>query len=144
MTNGNLSKIEEYVLTKLKSSKDTSHGWGHISRVRENALKIVNYLKINDMDLNLLQACCLLHDLCYTEFTTGSPYIYFFETKETVKILLRDRLDHLSFINEADWQIILEAVKVHSLSFPLRQLNKRRNYYCKILQDADTLDFYHE
>ena len=38
--------------------------------------------------------------------------------------------------------LIIEAIVSHSHSYPFRKLNKKKDHYTKILQDADTLDFF--
>lgn len=139
MTNEELIKIGKLAQKKMFGSLDPLHDYNHVNRVRNNAIKIVNLLNLKNVDTNLLQAICLLHDLTYIYHKPGlTPFL--FEGIYIKKILLLMKGD--LGINENDFQVMLKAAQHHPHSFPLRLLNKDRDVYCKILQDADTLDLH--
>ena len=128
----------------MDKSSDPVHDWRHVDRVRMIALEIVKFLKIKRIDSNLLEAGCLLHDLGYVNTKAGVLEMYFGEVKATLKLLEKLREKELAFVDYWDWRVILEAVKHHPLSFPFRKLNKKRNIYCQLLQDADTVDYFNQ
>lgn len=140
MTKDQLSKIHEFVGKEMKRS-DIQHNFDHIDRVRKNALRIIRILGVEKkVDKNLLQAACLLHDLVFTEHAPGLV-VYFFEGY-LVKKKAQYILDAVG-VGQKDQKIIINAIVRHSLSFPFRRLNKNRDVYTKVLQDADTLDYFH-
>lgn len=133
--------IEKYAFSQIVKSKDINHDKNHILRVRDNALKIVRLLKLeNNIDTNLLKAICLLHDITYVE-KKPSIYVYFFEGHIEKKIA-QSVLMKFNLPSEMK-DIIIDAVSRHTHSFPFKRLNRKRNPYVKILQDADTLDFFY-
>jgi hypothetical protein len=95
----------------------------------------------NKIDLNLLQAICYLHDINHAYYSPGL-FNYFFETARSKKILPKV-LNELE-IGETEKNIIENAIYSSSFSFPFRNLNKDGDLYTKILQDADTLDFFNQ
>jgi len=50
-------------------------------------------------------------------------------------------LDELG-IRSSEREVIENAIYSSSFSFPFRRLNKNKDLYTQILQDADTLDFF--
>ncbi len=145
MTKEELTKVERYAKKVMDKGSDPVHDWRHVDRVRKIALEIVKFLKIKRIDSNLLEACCLVHDIYYgNKQEKNLLQTYFSEARESIKVLEKARTNELEFIDYWDWRVILEAVKHHPLSFPFRILNKNRNIYCQILQDADTVDLFNQ
>lgn len=144
MTQKQLNQIEKLVKSYLKGYRNSQHDFSHVLRVKQNAKKIVDILGIkSDIDLNLLQATCLLHDLVWTK---QNPFLlaltYVFEGTLIKKFVGRN----IEPLNIVGWEkeIMLKAVSKHSKSFPFKKLNRKEGLYTKILQDADTLDLFNE
>lgn len=142
MTEEKLSEIKEFALNKMANSSDAQHNWEHVKRVRGNALRIIKLLGLaSRVDSNLMEAICFLHDLIYAEHQT-SLKMYFLES-----VMIKNYLPKVFSaieISPEERDIIKEAVARHTLSFPLRRLTRNRDNYTKILQDADTIDFFHK
>jgi len=140
MTNQKLQEIVLFAKKKMDKSRDPQHDFGHLERVAQNALKIVQILKLEKgVDINLLQAICYMHDLTYVRYRP-SLMTYLFEG-----YLIRGRLREVYRTINVDPQekkIIHRAIVKHPHSFPFRLLNKDDTLYTKILQDSDTLDFF--
>jgi hypothetical protein len=88
-----------------------------------------------------MEAICYVHDLTYTVYDPGVK-TYFLERRYITWILG-------GFLKEFDIDgkeknIIINACSRHTHSFPFRRLNKKGDIYTKILQDADTIDFFQE
>lgn len=139
-----LSKIENITKEYLRHTKDSQHHFDHILRVKQNALKIVKLLGVEEkVDLNIIQASCLLHDITYS---TNNSYplflVYLFEGFLSKNIVI----NILKSLNISSKEIftISNAISKHSKSFPFKKLNKNSDLYTKILQDADTIDFFNE
>lgn len=124
----------------MQRTRDLKHRWDHVIRVKDNAVKITKILgKEKQVDLRMLKICCLLHDITYF-YKKQSIQVYFFEgtiAKRKVSLILK-RFN----INKNDRKTIEYAVKVHHLSFPFAKLNRDKDIYTKILQDADTIDYF--
>jgi hypothetical protein len=134
-------KIKEYSLSEMAKLRDANHNDLHVNRVKNNALKIIRILNLeSQVDLNLLKAICLLHDLPYTVKKT-SLFLYIFEGS-IAKRLVRKVLKNFN-ISKQNQRIIVDAISRHTHSFPFRKLNRKRDVYTKVLQDADTLDFFY-
>ena len=133
-------EIKTYALSRMARLKDANHNNKHVVRVKNNALKIIKLLSIEkEVDENLLKAICLLHDFSYT-IRKPSLYTYIFEghiERRIIRLIL-EKFDLSKKVKE----IIVDAVFRHTHSFPFRRLNKGHSVYAKILQDADTLDFF--
>jgi hypothetical protein len=140
VTEAELSKVKNFVNERRRKIKDPQHGFLHIQRVASFAQKIVKTLKVEDkVDLNLLQAACFLHDINHTYFSPG--FLNYFLEKRRLKKVLPKVLAELNIA--ADEKIIIEnAIYSCPFSFPFKMLNPNGNLYTKILQDADTLDFF--
>ncbi|KKP69395.1 hypothetical protein A2X44_04560 [candidate division CPR3 bacterium GWF2_35_18] len=139
MKTAKLSAIKKFL---QKSMPHNGHNFSHVDRVRKNALKFAECLKISDkLDLNLLQAICYLHDVTYIEYK-GTIYPHIFESvlvkKELLKILPKFK------INDQEAQVIIKACIKHPHSFPYKRLNYEMDFYTRLLQDADTVDYFHE
>jgi len=142
MTSQKLQEIMVFVKKKTSQSRDSQHGFDHLERVSKNALKIVQILKLEKkLDINLLQAICFLHDLTYVRYRTGI-ITYFFEGY-LIRGPLREAYRTIK-IDELEKKIIHRAIVKHPHSFPFGLLNKDDTFYTKILQDADTLDYFHK
>jgi hypothetical protein len=133
-------RIKSYALMAMANSKQLRHDDKHVERVKRNAIKIIKLLKVEDqVDKNLLKAICLLHDFAYT-VRKPTPFTYIFEGHIERKIM-RPIVEKFGLSQDAK-KTIIEAVYRHAHSFPFRRLNKEGDIYTKILQDADTLDFF--
>lgn len=140
MTEKELDKVKNLVNDKVRKISDLQHGFMHLTRVAKNAKKIVKTLKVEDkIDLNLLLAACFLHDINHAYYPPGL-FNYFLEPKQLKKVL-PNVLNELDF-NERERTIVENAVYKSPFSFPLKKLNVNGDLYTKILQDADTLDFF--
>jgi HD superfamily phosphodiesterase len=133
-------KIKEYALSKMAKSTNARHDDEHVTRVKNNALKIIKLLGIEDkVDKNLIKTTCLLHDFSYT-VRKSNPFTYIFEGHIERRVL-RPILEKFDLSEQAK-ETIIGAVYRHAHSYPFGRLNKERDIYTKILQDADTLDFF--
>jgi len=135
-------EIKKFALSKMSDLKSVSHNDYHVLRVRDNALKIAKLLDVEKrIDINLLSAICLLHDFTYS-IRRPNIYTYIFEDR-IERGMIRSALKEFD-ISEETKEIIIDAVFRHTHSFPFKRLNKGHSLYAKILQDADTLDFFDE
>lgn len=133
-------KIKAYSIKAMERSTDFQHMEDHLLRVENNAKKIVGVLGLqNEIDLNLLGSICYLHDLSYTKHKHG--LVNYIREGNRVKELVKNLLEDYDIPIE-EKTIIIRAVWKHTLSFPFRRLNKKEGNYAKILQDADTIDFF--
>lgn len=140
MTEAELVKVKNYVNERRREIKDPQHGFSHLLRVAHFAQKIVKALHVEDkIDLNLLLAACFLHDINHTFYSPGF-FNYFLEKRRLQKVLPKV-LEELN-IDRQEKKIIENAIYLSPFSFPFKMLNPNGNLYTKILQDADTLDFF--
>ena len=140
MTEAELNKVKNFVNERRRYIKDPQHGFFHLLRVAHYAQKIVETLDVEGkIDLNLLLAACFLHDINHTYFSPGL-FNYFLERRRLKKVL-PEVLAQLN-INADEKKIIENAIYLSPFSFPFKMLNPNGNLYTKILQDADTLDFF--
>ena len=140
MTETKLNKIKNLVNDRVRNINDLQHAWMHLDRVANNAQKIVKTLKVEGkIDLNILLAACYLHDINHTFYSAGL-FNYFLEKKRLKKVLpkLLAQLD----VDKDEKIIIEKAIYSSPFSFPFKMLNRNEDLYTKILQDADTLDFF--
>jgi HD superfamily phosphodiesterase len=134
--------LEKDVFARMSKSLSSQHDLEHVKRVKFNSVKIVKILNLQDkVNLNLVTINALIHDLTYT-FYQESIYTYLMEGK-IMKKFLPSYLDNFN-INHKDQQIIINAVQRHPHSFPFHLLNKKSDIYTRILQDADTIDFFNK
>lgn len=132
--------IEAFALSKMSDLKSVSHNDYHVVRVKDNALKIAKLLGVEErLDTKLLAAICLLHDITYS-VRKSNIYTYTFEGR-IERRMIRTALKKFDIPDETK-EIIIDAVFRHAHSFPFKRLNKGHSLYAKILQDADTLDFF--
>lgn len=140
MTEAQLYKVKNLVNDRVREIKDPQHGWIHLQRVANLAQKIVKTLKVgNKLDMNLLLAACFLHDINHTFYSPGLLN-YFLEKRRLKKVLPKVLAELNIDVNEKG--IIKNAIYLSPFSFPFKMLNKSGDLYTKILQDADTLDFF--
>lgn len=143
----NYSALEDIkVYSNLETSKKINpfHDFGHLERVNRNADLIVEILGLkNDLDINLLHAACYLHDIPVNvskKYFLGDLGKHIFE-KEIIKKYLPNILDNFS-LTQHDKNVLYKIIFNHPFSIPYRHLNKDRGIYTKILQDADSLDYF--
>lgn len=135
-----LKEIKQWVRKEVENIQSPQHGWSHLQRVADTARKMVKSLELeNEIDVNLLQAACYLHDINQTRYSPGFSN-YFLESKRS-KLILPKILSELE-VENSERKIIERAIYSGSFSFPFKRLNKNGDLYTQILQDADTLDFF--
>ncbi len=140
MNNLQLQSIQEFVYSESVNIADPQHSLDHAHRVKFNAIKIANILKLEKhLDLNLLVGMSLLHDMHYSICSPGIK-TYLFEGR-IAKRFIKEIISQFNLTAE-EKELIIEAVASHPHSYPFRRLNRKKNHYTKILQDADTLDFF--
>jgi len=142
MTEIQIKQIYKKAESLMRETLDPQHDFSHVSRVVKNALQIADLVDHKkEVDKNILQIACLFHDIT---FIRHKPSIktWLFEGRMAVRILRE--LEILDFLSQEDLLKIEISIRHHGLSFPLRKLNKKRDLYCRILQDADTFDLFHE
>lgn len=135
-----LAEIKRFAREKVKKGTGSQHGWDHIERVRNNALKIINLLKIKDIDLNLLEASCYLHDVPINR-VNYYPLLNHWLEKLTIKRYLPEILGEFK-IKENEKNILFNAVYSHPFSIPYKHLNRDKDIYTQVLQDADSIDYF--
>lgn len=141
MTKEQFKKIDDYV-KKATKNVDSQHGYTHLTRAKNNALQIVKLLNISSkIDINLLQAACLLHDIHHIKYKPS--ILNWIRESRLLHKILPSILEQFN-LTESDRYILSEAVYNHTLSFPFRRLNHKYSLYAQIVQDADTLDFISE
>lgn len=139
-----LEIIKTYSVAQYTRSLDALHDISHVERVVKNAMKIADALQLhNTLDLNLLIACCYLHDVVIVQQNNKNVFHriknHILESGLNKKFLphILDRFD----LSEDERLIIFRAVVSHPHSIPYRRLNIKGDWYTKILQDADTWDY---
>lgn len=138
-----LLQIKQFCLVKYSLTKDKQHNLEHVKRVSQNAIKIVQYLGIEKViDLNLLEAACYLHDVVVSS-NKGSNlsllYSHLFEKSLNKKYI--PKIIQQFNLPQKETQILINAIINHPGSIPYRRLNKQKDLYSKVLQDADSLDY---
>jgi len=120
---------------------DTIHGYNHALQVIKNSHCIANKHGCN-VDLELLSIAALLHDMHFSIESHTPIYAYIFEPYVAPRVA-KDIIS-MSGVNFSfqELDIILEAIKNHPHSFPFRRLNRSKDLYSQILQDADTLELF--
>jgi len=140
VTEAKLNKVKNLVNEKVKGISDPQHGFIHLQRVANFAQKIVKTLKVeNKIDVNLLSAACYLHDINHTFYSPG--LLNYFLERARLKKVLPKVLTEMD-IDVGEKAILENAIYSSPFSFPFKMLNRNGDLYTKILQDADTLDFF--
>ena len=144
MDNLTLTDIKKYTKSVLEKSQDPLHDWDHLVRVDRVAKQITGFLEIGkELDSNLLQAACYLHDVPINipkMVLLGPVGKHLFE-KRIVKKHLPGILKRFD-LNDKERKVLIEAIVHHPFSVPYRCLNRSRNNYTRILQDSDSIDFF--
>ncbi len=140
MTGKEFDDLKTAVKKIAEKTHEPEHSFDHGERVAKNALKIADLTGLKDkIDLNLLQLACLVHDIPISlhKFSFKRHIL----ERWIVKRDLPGILDKLN-LEEGDKKIIFRAVLNHPYAYPYHKLNKDKDYYSKVLQDSDTLDFF--
>ena len=142
MNTQDLEKIKSFAQERYSKSKG-QHDIRHVERVRNNALLITDILgKKDEIDKNLLEAMCYLHDILITRKKGNlllSLYNYIFERSINRRHL--GSIIKKYNLPENESQLLTHAIINHPYSIPYRILNKNNDIYSKILQDADSIDY---
>jgi HD superfamily phosphodiesterase len=143
MQKDNLAQIKELIQPYILSVKDAQHGVEHIQNVRKNASDIADLVDPGRerIDREVLDICALSHDIAYSKHKLSFLF-WIFEGYLAAKILKKILVE--PDLSDETRNIILDSVKRHTHSFPIRLLNKRASIYSQILQDADTLDLFNK
>ena len=143
MTGDKLIQICKFAKAEMTKTYDPQHDFGHVERVRKNALKIAKILKVHrKIDLNLLQAICLLHDLTYARHKPN--FINFYLEGRFMRKIGAEVFEEFK-INNRERKFMMEAFLGHTHWFIFRGLFKTKinsNIYTKILYDADKIDIF--
>ena len=140
MIKNQLEEVKNCVKEEISNIKDPQHGWKHLQRVADYAVKIVESLGVEEkIDIHLLVAACYLHDISQSKYSP-SLMNYFLESRR-LKLVLPGVLSKLD-VDERERKLIENAIYSSPYSFPFKRLNKGGDLYIQILQDADTLDFF--
>jgi len=120
----------------------------HSFRVVEIAQEIVESLKLNKEDFNLVTTIALFHDIArfeqWTKYKTFSDRNSIDHGDLGVKILLEDGFIDSFVDNEKEKNIILIAIKNHNKYAIENNLNEKELLMCQIIRDADKLDILRE
>jgi HD superfamily phosphodiesterase len=130
------------IAKELYKDRDISHGYGHVARVRKNALKISKKLNIRDKTtLYKIESAALFHDLWDHKYLEIGSEEYF-----RVKKKLNNRLKDLLFSDHdiKDIEIIINNISL-SREIRLRNQNielnlKHLQFIRDIVSDADKLE----
>lgn len=140
MKKSELDRIINFVGNKKGEARDPQHGFSHLLRVANFAEQIIKTLGADaKVDRNLLLAACYLHDVNHLFYPTG--FLNYFLEKRMLKKVLPGVLAQLG-INADEKSILENAIYSCPFSFPFKKLNPNGDIYTKVLQDADTLDYF--
>ncbi len=140
MKKSELNRVINFVDGKKGEARDPQHDFSHLLRVANFAKQVIKTLGVEDkVDHNLLLAACYLHDVNHLFYPPGI-FNYFLE-KRMLKKVLPKVLAQLR-INGDEKNILEKAIYSCPFSFPFRKLNPDGDIYTKVLQDADTLDYF--
>lgn len=128
-------KIVDNVMNIVKKkfeAESSGHDWWHIYRVWRNSIRITNAeLKINTVNLFIVELAALLHDIADWKFYNGNQDV---GPKKAARILEQLKVD----------KQIIKSVKyiIQNLSFKGAKTkhNKMNTIEGQIVQDADRLD----
>jgi HD superfamily phosphodiesterase len=142
MTEIQIERIYKKAELLMRETLDPQHDFSHVLRVVKNALQIAELVDPKkEADKKILEIACLFHDITFIRHKP-SLRTWLFEGRLAIRILRE--LEILDFLSQKDLLKIEIAIRHHGLSFPFRKLNRKKNIYCQILQDADTFDLFHE
>ncbi len=140
MKKGEVQRIKNFARELMEKSRDPQHDFTHLERVAKNALKMVKILKVeSEIEKDLLVVASYLHDVNHSHFSPG--LVNYFSEKRFLKKVLPGVLKRFD-LSQEEKRTISEAVYNSPYSFPFKKLNKDGDLYSKILQDADTIDFF--
>jgi len=132
----------------MQRTLDPVHDWFHIERVLANAEKIFNLLseeKRKTIDRKILKLAIAWHDISFIKHK-ASPWQYLFEGWRAKKIakkyfkqfgLAKKEIRLLA-------DIILRHNWIEKFIYIRMFLSKKRSICYQIVQDADTLDYFHQ
>lgn len=139
-----MSEIKSYAKSMVSEFSNPLHTWTHHERVACNAGWIVKTLGLEDkLDLNFLQAACFLHDIPVNipkKYILGPIGKHLFE-KILIKKYLPGILGKFN-LDDEEKEILFEIILDHPFSIPYRLLNEKSGFYARILQDADSIDYF--
>ena len=142
MNTQDVEKIKSFAQEHYSKSKG-QHDIHHVERVANNALLITDILgKKDEIDRNLLEAICYLHDILMIKKKRNfflSLYNHIFERSINRKHL-HTTIEKFG-LPENESKILIRAIINHPYSIPFCILNKNNDIYSKILQDADSIDY---
>lgn len=118
--------VEKYA--KDQMDKLGLHGWPHVKRV-ERLCVAISKLENSDVDLEVLKAAALLHDIAKHFEKSGSPE----DHGEVGAVMARDFLKTVGF-DEGKASLVCHAIRVHT------HREEPLSAEARILHDADFLD----
>jgi hypothetical protein len=135
-----LQKIRTFAKNILTQPSAFGHTWDHIERVVRNAHWIVEKTGVKVPDLTLLEAACCLHDLPVVSLKKGwlGPIATHIQEKDAIKEKLPKILDNFSLTKD-ERNTLFTTIYNHPFS-QWGKLNRDKDAYSQVLQDADTLD----
>ncbi len=144
MTPESYYRVENFVKRIMDGKNDPQHGLDHLLRVQSNAARIAEIIGVESkINKNLLMALCLLHDVPMN--MAGNFPLGFIGKHLAEKFIIRRKLpgilDELPLTVD-EKRIVFGAIVNHPHSIPYKHLNKNKDLYTKILQDADSLDYF--
>ena len=142
--------MDKIVLENIKAFADEKyyqrkgqHNIQHVKRVARNALNITDILGDKyKIDRNLLEAICYMHDYVIINKKHNiflSLYNHIFE-KSINRRHLQKSIGRFK-LPEEEKKTFVNAIINHPYSIPYHHLNRNKDLYSKILQDADSLDY---
>ncbi len=121
-------KLRKEVYDRL-ADENTGHDYSHIMRVFKYAVLIAQ--AEDNVDMDVLKAAALLHDIAYAEnFVEGE---YAKKSESIAKNLLQEK-----YFSEDKIEKILNTIRDHNIWV---QFNRDVDIETKILRDADRLDY---
>lgn len=106
----------------------TGHGVDHVVRVYNMALKIS---ETEDVDMDVVKASCLLHDIARDKEESDSEICHAEEGAKMAEEILKEKN-----FPQHKIEMIIHAIRVHRYSKRLKATSRE----AEILQDADRLD----
>ena len=126
-----MTDIKKYTKSVLEKSQDPLHDWDHLVRVDRVAKQITGFLEIGkELDSNLLQAACYLHDVPINipkMVLLGPVGKHLFE-KRIVKKHLPGILKRFD-LNDKERKVLIEAIVHHPFFNPEREEKLKKSKY---------------